>query len=173
MGRPPRPLTETERTKPCSFCGARPGERCRIPGGQLYGGVHVARRTGIPQRRPLTPPPDRAYQVDLCGACGHPGGQHIDGKGCRLCRDCPGWDEERRKRGEWSDRMTDELLAAPGGTAACRHCGQPIERCETPQGNPLCKGWRHAGYDSQPVMGHCCEGRMINPAAEPAEGGRS
>jgi hypothetical protein len=55
---------------------------------------------------------EATYPVYLCGSCRHPGGQHIAGKGCRLCRDCPGWDEERMKRGTWSDRMTDELLAA-------------------------------------------------------------
>jgi hypothetical protein len=63
---------------------------------------------------PAAPPPAGTYPVYLCGACRHPGGQHIAGKGCRLCRDCPGWDEERMKRGHWSDRMTDELLAGMG-----------------------------------------------------------
>jgi hypothetical protein len=53
----------------------------------------------------------------------------------------------------------------------CRHCGKPIERCHPARTNPLCKGWRHVGYDSQPVIGHCCEGRMINPEAEPGEDG--
>lgn len=52
----------------------------------------------------------------------------------------------------------------------CRYCDQPIERCAVVYANPLCKGWRHVGYDSQPVIGHCCEGRMINPAAEPQQG---
>lgn len=56
----------------------------------------------------------------------------------------------------------------------CRHCGKPIERCHTASGAPthgypMCKGWRHAGYGSQPVIGHCCGGRSINPAAEPEE----
>jgi hypothetical protein len=57
-------------------------------------------------------PSHGTYPVYLCGSCHHPGGQHIAGEGCRLCRDCPGWDEGRMKRGMWSDRMTDELLAA-------------------------------------------------------------
>jgi hypothetical protein len=61
------------------------------------------------------------------------------------------------------------LVANDPDAGICRHCGHLIERCPRPQGNPLCKGWRHAGYDSQPVIGHCCEGRMINPAAEPME----
>ena len=53
----------------------------------------------------------------------------------------------------------------------CRHCGALIRRCEHAEPNPLCKGWRHVGYDSQPVIGHCCGGRSINPAAEPGEEG--
>jgi hypothetical protein len=67
----------------------------------------------------------------------------------------------------------DVLLAvASPETAACRHCGALIERCYVITGAPthdypMCRGWRHVGYDSQPVIGHCCEGRMINPAAEP------
>lgn len=50
------------------------------------------------------------YTVTICHACGHPGGQHLDGR-CRLCRDCPGWDEGECGPGCWSDRMTDEARA--------------------------------------------------------------
>lgn len=56
--------------------------------------------------------PDEHYEVDVCGRCHHPGGQHVWGQGCRLCTDCPGWVESLRKRGWWSDRQTNELLAA-------------------------------------------------------------
>jgi hypothetical protein len=111
-GRPRRPLSRAEETRTCGFCGATAGERCLNQDGTLYGRTHGARETGAVTRRPLSPPPDRPYQVDLCGTCRHPGGQHVIGEGCRLCRDCPGWDEAARKRGTWSDRMTDELLAA-------------------------------------------------------------
>lgn len=60
---------------------------------------------------PAARPSGDTYPVYLCGDCRHSGGQHIAGKGCRLCSDCPGWNEELMKRGTWSDRMTDELLA--------------------------------------------------------------
>jgi len=84
------------------------------------------------------------------------------------------------------DRLRPYLLGAASlldfsGTLAapelrwCRHCGGPIRRCTSSCAGkpdyPLCKGWRHVGYDSQPVIGHCCGGRSINPAAEPREDG--
>lgn len=66
----------------------------------------------------------------------------------------------------------EECGTALTEVAACRHCDKPIERCRVNTGalgNGLCKGWRHVGSDSQPVIGHCCGGRLINPAAEPEE----
>lgn len=112
MARPRRELTEAERTRPCRLCGASPGERCRNPGGKLYSGAHAARVGRSARRAPPSPAPKRQYRVSLCGTCLHPGGQHIIGTGCRLCRDCPGWDEARSVPGMWSDQETDELLAA-------------------------------------------------------------
>lgn len=61
---------------------------------------------------PVPRDPNESYQVDLCGHCHHPGGQHVWGEGCRLCPDCPGWDDATRMRGWWSDRQTAGLLAA-------------------------------------------------------------
>jgi hypothetical protein len=55
------------------------------------------------------------YAVSLCADCRHPGGQHISGKGCRLCGNCPGWDDERAVPGRWADLLTDHLLAVTGG----------------------------------------------------------
>jgi hypothetical protein len=47
MGRPLRPLTVTEQTRACSFCGAQPGQRCANPSGSFYsGGIHAAREHG-------------------------------------------------------------------------------------------------------------------------------
>ena len=60
---------------------------------------------------------DEEYLVDLCGDCRHPGGCHVVDQWepwvthCRLCAACPGWDEARRKRGYWSDRMTQDAEA--------------------------------------------------------------
>lgn len=66
----------------------------------------------------------------------------------------------RRECGPWKE--------APGG---CRHCGQLIRRCPHPAGTlPVCKGWRHEGYEGQPVGAHYCGGRSVNPSAEPVEG---
>lgn len=63
-----------------------------------------------------------------------------------------------RECGPWKE--------APGG---CRHCGQLIRRCPHPAGTmPVCKGWRHDGYDGQPIGAHYCGGRSVNPSAEPA-----
>ncbi len=38
-----RELTETERTRSCSFCGACPGQRCKTPDGFAYQRAHAAR----------------------------------------------------------------------------------------------------------------------------------
>jgi hypothetical protein len=59
---------------------------------------------------------------------------------------------------------------APGSPLAhCRHCGTDIEPCPHARGAmPVCKGWRHTGYEDQPVGSHYCGGRSVNPSAEPA-----
>lgn len=47
MAKPRRMLTEVERSEPCPWCGAEPGQRCTNPSGRLYNSgdmVHVARR---------------------------------------------------------------------------------------------------------------------------------
>ena len=63
-------------------------------------------------RPPAQRDPDERYPVMLCVHCRHPGGQHVLDGACRLCRDCPGWGDHQGAHGYWSDRMTDELLAA-------------------------------------------------------------
>lgn len=55
---------------------------------------------------------DKQYRVQLCATCDHPGGQHIIGKGCRLC-DCAEWVEG--VGGWWSDRLTLNWEAARTG----------------------------------------------------------
>ena len=115
MAKPRRALTDTERAKACGFCGARPGERCTNPDGSFYStGAHAAREgaDGRLNRGFGGRDPDEEYPVDTCGHCSHPGGQHVLGGGCRLCAICPGWDAGSCLRDWWSDRMTDELLAA-------------------------------------------------------------
>jgi hypothetical protein len=107
MGHPRRPLIAVECVRPCPSCGARPGQRCSGSGGRLLPEPHAA-RWGTPAER------RKRYAVVLCGGCYHPGGQHSIRGGCRLCRDCPGWDEARVRRGWWSDWVTDELRAALG-----------------------------------------------------------
>lgn len=81
---------------------------------------------------------------------------------------------------EWLGTLEDAMCAEvarwvmdawDGGSphAYCRHCGMDIEPCTHPRrGNPVCKGWRHEGYEDKPVGAHYCEGRSINPSAEPA-----
>jgi hypothetical protein len=103
VARARRPLTTAEKMNPCPRCGATPGERCKNPGGMYYGEYVHARRSRIAG-------PGAEYMVIACRNCRHPGGQHLIGSGCRLCRDCPGWEEGSRLA--WSDRKTDELLAA-------------------------------------------------------------
>lgn len=70
-------------------------------------------------------------------------------------------------------RDSSELKRPEPEVPKCRHCGAPVRRCDHAGANtadyPLCKGWRHVGYEDQPVIGHCCGGRSINPAAEPKE----
>ena len=61
--------------------------------------------------------PDDQYPVMLCPHCGHPGGQHVVfQERCRLCLACPGWGDSHGVQGRWSDRQTDELLAAMEGS---------------------------------------------------------
>lgn len=85
-----------------------------------------------------------------------------------------------RWKGGPTERTCIAWLTGPGRQIAglpavpeCRHCSAPIRRCTstcaTAPDYPLCRGWRHVGYDDQPVIGHCCEGRSVNPAAEPRE----
>lgn len=83
-----------------------------VPGARKMGTrIYVPAAAHCPRKRPRDYSGVR-YRVDLCGRCHHPGGQHIIESGCRLCRDCTGWDETNSERGLWSDRLTGELLAA-------------------------------------------------------------
>lgn len=113
MARPRRPLTDAERARPCGFCGAKAGEHCANPNGSTYPSAHVARtgRNGRATRQPYARSPRERYPVTLCGSCAHPGGQHAEGKGCRLCRDCTGWNDANMVPGHWNDQMTNDLLA--------------------------------------------------------------
>jgi hypothetical protein len=56
------------------------------------------------------------------------------------------------------------------GMTACRHCKQEIVPCPTPSLTPCCAGWKHAEFiDSMPIGAHYCEGRSVNPSAEPTD----
>jgi hypothetical protein len=78
-----------------------------------YSGYVHAGRGQMPSRR--------EYSVPGCRTCRHPGGQHVLGGGCRLCRECPGWAEGGMRT--WSDQMTADLLAAIAPEIA-REAGQ-------------------------------------------------
>ena len=52
--------------------------------------------------------------------------------------------------------------------ATCVHCGQPVVPCFG-AALPACKGWVHAGMDDRPIGRHYCEGRSVNPSAEPEQ----
>lgn len=48
---------------------------------------------------------------------------------------------------------------------SCRHCGGEITPCA---GHEFCKGWKHVAFlHYGPVGPHYCEGRSVNPMAEP------
>jgi hypothetical protein len=66
------------------------------------------------------------------------------------------------------ERAHAEVAKLGGPPVTCRHCGKPLVACEHPA-HPLCKGWFHASYEDQPVIGHCCQGRNVNEVAEPAD----
>jgi hypothetical protein len=68
--------------------------------------------------------------------------------------------------------LSAELAAAEdivmGDDSACRHCGGLIVPCAEPA--RFCKGWKHALFlHYGPVGAHYCEGRSINPMAEPED----
>jgi hypothetical protein len=65
-----------------------------------------------------------------------------------------------------------EVAKLGGLVVTCRHCEAPIVACGH-HPHPLCKGWFHASYEDQPVIGHCCQGRSINQVAEPASEAQS
>ena len=63
---------------------------------------------------------------------------------------------------------SDPLPAArdPAAMVTCRHCGGEITPCAEPI--QFCKGWKHAAYIHYgPIGPHYCEGRSVNPLAEP------
>ena len=48
----------------------------------------------------------------------------------------------------------------------CRYCGGAIVPCA--DAIPYCQGWKHVAYlHYGPVGPHYCEGRSVNPVAEP------
>ena len=62
--------------------------------------------------------------------------------------------------------LDDPEASARGDDATCRYCGGLIVPCTEPI--RYCKGWKHAAYlHYGPVGPHYCEGRSINPMAEP------
>lgn len=89
----------------------------------------------------------------------------------------PGGNENWHDWDGRAERFLRGLLPPDTEVRECRHCGGPIRRCTSTSAgsphNPICKGWRHVGYDDQPVIGHSCGGRSINPLAEPLEDGTS
>ena len=59
----------------------------------------------------------------------------------------------------------DAMTRAP---QTCRHCGGEITPCAEPI--RYCKGWKHVAYlHYGPVGPHYCEGRSVNPMAEPTD----
>jgi hypothetical protein len=68
-----------------------------------------------------------------------------------------------RQAGPWAEA---EVPASVG----CRHCAGTIIPCEPRHDHPACLGWKHAVWLSMgPVGPHYCEGRSVNPSAEPGE----
>lgn len=64
MSYPRRPLTEIERSRRCTLCGARPGERCTNPNGSHYAaGVHLPRKYAATCSRIPAAPPTQREQV--------------------------------------------------------------------------------------------------------------
>ena len=52
----------------------------------------------------------------------------------------------------------------------CKHCGKLVRPCPNrpaPMAPAFCRGWIHVGMDDRPVGRHYCDGRSINPHAEP------
>lgn len=51
---------------------------------------------------------------------------------------------------------------------SCKYCREEIVPCPTPSTIPVCRGWKHVRFlDSMPIGAHYCEGRSVNPVAEP------
>ena len=52
---------------------------------------------------------------------------------------------------------------------SCRHCGEEIVPCAMYGiGRCVAAGWKHVRFiESMPVGAHYCEGRSVNPVAEP------
>lgn len=69
--------------------------------------------------------------------------------------------------GSFTGDDDDDTEPATGGRlVTCRHCCEPIVRCTEPI--QYCKGWKHVAYlHYGPVGPHYCQGRSINPLAEP------
>jgi hypothetical protein len=114
-----------------------------------------------------------------CGTCRHSPATHllVADLGTRkplraerlTCRPCADLDLKHARPGDhlYLYRLEPEEIRE------CLHCRAPVRRCTStcatsPDYLLLCKGWRHVGYDDQPVIGHCCGGRSINPVAEVA-----
>lgn len=58
-------------------------------------------------------------------------------------------------------------MAEGSGVTSCRHCHEEIVPCPTP--TLICEGWKHVRYlHFGPIGAHYCEGRSVNPVAEPA-----
>jgi len=135
-------------------------------------------RTSLPV--PIDGDLDPAAGVQLtCGSCRNSPATHLVVAYLRVrmmpqvqqlsCKPCADLDLKHVQTGDhlYLFRLVPEEVRE------CRHCHCPIRRCTstcaTATDYPLCHGWRHVGYDNQPVIGHCCGGRSINPAAEPRE----
>lgn len=61
-----------------------------------------------------------------------------------------------------------ERIRQSAGVRACRHCHAEIVPCSCAV-KAVCNGWKHTEWlVSMPVGAHYCDGRSVNPPAEPA-----
>lgn len=79
----------------------------------------------------------------------------------------PGWQYECLVPADGLDAALERITQS-AGLRTCRHCHGVIVPCAPAHEFPVCKGWKHTRFlDSMPVGAHYCDGRSINPSAEP------
>ena len=147
--------------------------RCCSSGSWMSGTRRRSAPTSTPCSRnfPRAPPPSGRYgwptRIAATPTSRCPGEEKVFAQ-------APAW-----RRGGWAEVAVVSRRVTPWTEApepaedepvTCRHCGEPISPCpHLPAFYPVCKGWRHEGYKSQPIGAHYCGGRSINPSAEPRE----